>query len=497
MDARIGYRMRVSVMVAVGVAAASCSPAGSPSTETNVEVSAHPTPGTSGRKLDAEARLDRAIEILRTETSPRIAPTDIAMVAGELVLESSGDELDLLDADLTIEQIDPVVGSLFVDGAGTTNAGWALLATLDEANGQGIELDPDRVQRLIDMASMAAPDPEHTTGRLALTQKHRHRLIASLVETSSLLPPDELALSLVRPSGPLSEPGLRAQYDRRKADRDERVLTLAQTEVAMVDLALRYATVMSPGPAGVRRIGELFRQVAENRGSFEGARRTFRNLEPQSVEYAALREAYQAYLGLPPVAVWGVVAFRVAQIRLNLQRIREMSVDRNQTYVLINAASGQGSLVRNGDRILAFDVGRDHDAPLPVFSSDIDRLTVEPSGVVRFHIAGQKSLELCGGLEGSTDCRRLLRQTLSIDQPGKLADRLLELTGKGNVRVAALAAAPRSTRVDINPGVPVHVVYLTATADTGHDVVFHEDLDGRDDALWASVAQGPPVDGTL
>jgi murein L,D-transpeptidase YcbB/YkuD len=266
----------------------------------------------------------------------------------------------------------------------------------------------------------------------------------------------------------------------------------------MVDAALRYELLMTPEVEGVRRAGELFRNIAAVRDDFEGSRAAFRSLEPQSAEYAKLRRAYQETRNTADPKVLGGLAFRVAQIRLNLERMRKTPIDRNRTYVLVNSASGEGWLVRNGDRVLVFRTERgDSKEPLPVFSSNIDRLIVEPTGAVRFHIAGQNKLEICGTLGESTRCPRLLRQTLSVDKPEKLANRLLELVGRGHIRIGDLAGSGRPQRVAINPGIPIHVAYFTATTDTRGEVVFHEDVDLRDDELWASLVQGPPAPDAL
>lgn len=173
------------------------------------------------------------------------------------------------------------------------------------------------------------------------------------------------------------------------------------------------------------------------------------------------------------------VQARLHQLAFNLQRWRRLPVDGNQTFVQVNLPSSDGYVVRNGARLLRFGVrpARAEVLSVPTFSGHVAVVLVEPSG------AGPR-IELKTVNPSPVRLVDLSHATCAtcygIDRAVDVAHRLLQMTGLAHLDVRKMTTR---TSISLNPRLPLHVTYFTATIATDRSVRFHPDPWGEDGDL--------------
>jgi murein L,D-transpeptidase YcbB/YkuD len=83
---------------------------------------------------------------------------------------------------------------------------------------------------------------------------------------------------------------------------------------------------------------------------------------------------------------------------------------------------------------------------------------------------------------------------IRVEEPAKLAAWLLRDQPKWTLDAvkAAMQSGPDNQQVNLNPPVPVVIIYLTAVVEEDGEVYFFDDIYGRDRELNAVLAKGPP-----
>jgi len=203
----------------------------------------------------------------------------------------------------------------------------------------------------------------------------------------------------------------------------------------------------------------------------------------------ALRRARERY-GLPLAVGLDSALFaqlnvpveaRLHQIAYNLQRWRRLGLDANQTYLIVNLPSHEGYVVRNGARLLRFDIraSKANASTVPSFSGHVSALLVDGDGDaprVELRTVNPSPIRLMD-LSHATcaDC-------YGFDRAPEVANRLLQLTGQGHLDVRKVG---RRAVISLNPRLPLHVTYFTTTTATDRTVRFHPDPFGEDGDVLA------------
>jgi L,D-transpeptidase YcbB len=83
---------------------------------------------------------------------------------------------------------------------------------------------------------------------------------------------------------------------------------------------------------------------------------------------------------------------------------------------------------------------------------------------------------------------------IRVEKPLDLAAYLLRDTAKWNYEAIAAQIESGETRViQVNPAMPVHLLYLTAWVDENNTVQFRDDIYGRDNCLKSALAETAPL----
>lgn len=160
---------------------------------------------------------------------------------------------------------------------------------------------------------------------------------------------------------------------------------------------------------------------------------------------------------------------RAWQVRVNLQRWRLLPVERNPSYALLNVASGMGEVVSSGRRVFQVQALWPTRPEPGLRALWLDAVAVEGTGVVALRGADGRVVRLS---PPGVSCGVCLRS----DRPLELAQRLLQLTGRGGVDLGR-AARQGSTLVPLNPQFPLYIIALTVTAETDGTLRFHDDFE--------------------
>lgn len=237
----------------------------------------------------------------------------------------------------------------------------------------------------------------------------------------------------------------------------------------------------------------------------------FEALRPQHPDYAVLRSAYAAEADRE----------RHLTLARNMERWRWMPQSLGRDFVLVNAASFEASLWRQGRLVGTWKVivGKTR-TPTPVFSATITGVIFNPWWEIPASIVREKG----GNFPSRLGCVRangryrqrpgpgnalgqmklVMPNPYSVymhDTPGKsLFERDVRAFSHGCIRTAdalgfaaallkdvktreevdAIVSSKRTTQVDLPSTLPVYVTYFTAATDASDALVIKPDIYGRD-----------------